>query len=661
MGIHFIDPGSPVAIVLDAILSAAGPNFSAPFDSAAQPHDIVSANVDPLIQYQMPGGSQLEGHANPGSGGDIGAAINSMLGLLSPAISAYALILPIIGVIRGIIEILCCMMNPFCVIPAIIRLFVKWIPPFISLFPPLAGVVIIISTIKAIIAIIFYILTEIIPFIELMIDNIKTLAVLFENRDDLNESQVSSAEEKLRSLLATLIQKLGILAVFKPLLDLIFLILGLVSGFPCGAGGNEDGDCGNTKESNASTGSLNQSAIGFNSSTDDAAGCQDPICPDILSDRDNTPRGSAVLIRSSFGDCAPAFIFKLVTGNSEVSKLEQFQESSGALDCQLDEPVKLSRPAGSSGDRSSLKVKISDRRGESRSFTVPVLDISGTNIKISSQLGFLFVNRLVDYEIIPDYEMLVHQGIIGIGCHPDVRNVKDEISKQFPNLGESAVDSNPEAASLQEDYAQLINDVDGCMRCVSGCIDLVEGNEPPFDNATDCLSECESDCVDLLNENIADLTSRLNAIIGRNISSSASTFEVDKTSVRADDTDIAIITVTPRDVTGALLLKNSPNGVNDGVEVLTDLGVVSNTQLDGPTGTVTAEIKSPVIGRATLSVKINNELIVDADGINDPVTRTRVVNFVAEDVLPVRRKRSKASGKTAVNTGTTSETEPGSR
>ena len=59
-----------------------------------------------------------------------------MLGLLSPAISAYALLLPVLGVIRGIIEILCCLMNPFCIIPAIIRLFVKWIPPFISLFPP---------------------------------------------------------------------------------------------------------------------------------------------------------------------------------------------------------------------------------------------------------------------------------------------------------------------------------------------------------------------------------------------------------------------------------------------------------------------------------------------------------------------------------------------
>jgi len=150
---HFIDPEGPIASVLDTILSIAGPNFEGPYQSSTQPHNMVEANQETLIQYQMPGGSQLEGHANPSSGGNIGAAINSMIGLLSPAISAFALILPILGVIRGIIEVLCCLMNPFCVNKAIIRLFKKWIPPFISLYPPLAGVVIMASTIKAIMAI----------------------------------------------------------------------------------------------------------------------------------------------------------------------------------------------------------------------------------------------------------------------------------------------------------------------------------------------------------------------------------------------------------------------------------------------------------------------------------------------------------------------------
>lgn len=653
MGQHFIEPDNPVALILDAILSAAGPNFSTPFDSATQPHDVVSANSDPLIQYQMPGGSQLEGHANPGSGGSIGSAINSMLGLLSPAISAYALILPILGVIRGIIEIMCCLMNPFCVIAAVIRLFTKWIPPFISLFPPLAGVIIIISTIKAILAIIFFVLTELLPFIELMKANIQKLATLFNNPDDINEAQTSAAIEKLRSLLDTLIQKLGIMAVFKPLLDLIFLILRLVSGFPCSGG--------NTKKTNASTSSLNQSAILFDADTDDSSCCQEPICPEILSDRNKTPRGTGVLIRSGYGDCAPAFVFKLITRNSDVRKLEQFQESfEEQLNCQLDEPVKFSRPAGSTGDRSLMKVKISDRRGNSRSIIIPVLDISGTTIKVSSKLCFLFKNRLVNYEIIPDYDMLVHQGIIGIACHPDVAEAKLKIANQFPNLDQSTLDANPEA-DIQSNYNQLVADINDSFGCLSGCIDLVENGTPPFDAAIDCLSECETDTIDLLNSAITDFTGRLNSIIARNTSSSASSFEVDKLEVRADNNDYATITVTPRDITGALLLKNSPSGIDHNVEIITNFGDILTPQLNTSTGNVTSEIKSPIIGSATISVKINNELIIDADGLNNPITRTRTVNFVAEDILPTRRRRSKASGKIAMNTGTNSEREPGNR
>jgi hypothetical protein len=654
MGQHFIDAGSTVALVLDTILSAAGQNFSAPFDSETQPHDVASANNDPLIQYQLPGGAQLEGHANPGSGGSIGTAINSMLGLLSPAISAYALILPILGVIRGIIEILCCLMNPFCVISAVIRLFTKWIPPFISLFPPLAGVIIVLSTIKAIIAMVFFVLTELIPFIELMIANIKNLANFFANPDDLNDAQKDAAIDKLKSLLETLIQKLGIITVFKPLLDLIFLILTLVAGFPCSSG--------NAKRTNASTSSVNQSAIGFDTETDDATCCREPICPEILSDRDKTPKGTAILIPSNYGDCAPSFVFRLITGDPDVRKLEQFQESSSEqLRCQLDEPIKYARPAGGSGDRSLLKVKLSDRRGSSRSFVVPILDIRGSTIKISNPLGFLFLYRLVDYEVIPDYEMLVHEGIIGVACHPDVIDVKNKVSSQFLQLGNSTLDNNPEAATLQDDYNKLIDDLNNIYARLDGCIDLVDGQEPPFDDALDCLTSTQEDAVELLTDVITDLTDKLNIITARNTSASASTFDVDRNEVRADGYEVATITVAPRDVTGALILKNAPDGVESGVEIITDLGVVSEPQLQTTTGNVIATISSSIIGAASITVRINNELIVDSDGVDDPTTRIRIVNFVAEDILPTRRKRSKASGKTAINTGTTSEREPGNR
>jgi len=200
MAINFIDPNSPVAAVLDGILSAAGPNFSAPYDAGTQQHNIIAANNDALINFQMPAGASFQGHQDPGVGRSIGASINNMLGLLAPAISAYALILPILGVIRGIIEVICALINPFAFIRAVKRLFKKWLPPFLSLFPAIAGIIIILSTIKAILAIIFYIMTEVIPAIQLIIDNIKGLELLFQNQGDFNTAQEDATKEKTKKV-----------------------------------------------------------------------------------------------------------------------------------------------------------------------------------------------------------------------------------------------------------------------------------------------------------------------------------------------------------------------------------------------------------------------------------------------------------------------------
>lgn len=669
---HFIPADSPVLPILEAILSAAGENFGTPYNSDTQPNDMIEANSETLIQYQMPGGSQLEGHANPASGGNIGTAINSMLGLLSPAISAYALILPILGVIRGIIEILCCLMNPFCVIPAVIRLFKKWIPPFISLFPPLAGVVILISTIKAILAIVFFIMTEVIPTIELIISNIKNMAALFSNTADLNDSQLQASQTKLENVLKTLIQKTGVMAVFKPLLDLIFLILRLVAGFPCKGG--------KSKSTDASTSNISTSPISFSLDERDSSCCEEDLCPEILNDRSKAPKGAAILIKSGFGDCAPFFVFRLITGNPEVAKLEQYQESfQEQLNCQLDEPIKFSKPAGSNGDRSLLKVKLSDRTGLSREFIVPVLDISGTVVKIVSPLGFLFLGQLVNYEIVPDYEMLIHQGIMGVACHPDVTLAREEIAAQYPQLddGTSTLDNNPEGADLQDDYDNALNTLNLTYSDIGDAVaevgditdellqDLADGKPiddrlPPFDDQINQINDARDNFVDTFNNFASGLSDALNSVISRNVNSSASTFDVSKEVVRADAEDFAIITIIPRDVTGTPILKSVPSTVDLNVQIITDFGVISNQQLNSSEGTVTAQIASSIIGEATISVRINDELIVDNDGTTT-TTRTRQVSFVAEDALPIRRRRSKPSTKSAINTGTTSEREPGNR
>jgi len=204
----FMDPESEAAEILGIVLEAAGPNFGAPYVGDSKPNDVKEANSDILIKFDGPGGTSLQGVALPGAGGNMGSAINSMLSILSPFISGYAMLMPIFGIIIGIIEVICSLLNPFAVADAVKRLFEKWIPAFVSLFPPLAGVIVALSTIKAILSLVYYIMTEIVPTVELIVTNIISLAEAFENINDITESQIDASFQKFESVLATLIQKL---------------------------------------------------------------------------------------------------------------------------------------------------------------------------------------------------------------------------------------------------------------------------------------------------------------------------------------------------------------------------------------------------------------------------------------------------------------------
>jgi len=640
MAQHFIDPTGPVAAAIDAILQVAGDNFTAPYDGNQQPNNVVEANEDFLLQYNMPGGSKSQGMANPAQGGSIGAAISTLLMLLSPFISAYALILPILGIIRGIIEVICALLNPFAIGPAVERLFKKWIPAFISLFPPISGGIIIQSTIKLIMAIIFFVMTEIIPTIELVIDNIEKLEAAFNEPESLTQAKIDASQEKFRNVIKTLVQKIGILSVMLPLLELIFLIINLVVGFPC---------------SSDSKGPFSLVAtLPFDNAISDVSCCDEDVCPEILSNRNAAPSGSGVLLQSRFGDCAPGFVFQILTSNPKVAELEQYQESfREQLNCQLDEPIKFARPAGATSDTSLMKIKIKSKRGQSREVTLPILDITGTTVKVTSPLAVLFLNQLVDYEIQPDYDMLVMHNIIGLACHPDIASAKESVANKF-DLTPFLV-KNPEVAPLLDDYRGLVDDYDRLMAQAADCVEVPD--EPPFDQNITCLDSTRSEILDLSNAFIDSLCNMLTAL-QRSANPSTSSLEVNKRDVRADNTDFALITVTPKDIAGTLISQNLPDCATPAkVEIITDFGVVSNERFSRASGNLSAEIRSPITGIASVRAKVNNAFVTDFIDESDSVA-IRKVRFVSDSALPIRRKKSKQSSGITVSTGTTSEREP---
>jgi len=716
VNMHFIDnPG--VLAAIQAIMSVAGKNYNAPYDAQGQPTDGGKRNTDDLLQYQLPGGATLQGYADPSQSESMGTSINSLLAAVAPFISAYGLILPILGIIRGLIEIICALMNPFAVIAAVIRLFVKWIPPFISIFPPLAGVIIILSTIKVILAVVFFVLTVLLPMIQLIIFNIKLLATAFGA--DGNKQQQDAGREKLIAMLIELANQLGVLALLKPLMEIIFLILGMVAGFPCSGGKGKKGK----------TTMLKVKPSGDADGTSDATCCTDNVCPPVFK---NLPKGRALVIPSFFADGPPLFAWRIITltGNSRMKELKPYTQSlKPQLDAQLDEPVDEARSAGQSGDSAHFRIKLTGRRGGGQTKIAPLAKLRGKKVTAIDPSMILLMG-VVSYEIVPNWEILIGRNIVGLGCHPDVSGAMETIRNRFPDLEDSVIDKFPEVGPVKDDFNDMVNNVNNLGNALinvvldtvfengeglnedgeviaekvpviqppSFAIDMPDRDEPvgltfpvevlptvdfdtgtlanamsavpytnpntaklPYNDALDSLDAIQDAMTELLTDFADDMKGIMNRILSKATDRINSDFDVDKNLVKAGITDKAMIAVIPRDLTGSPLLKDLPDGVSISVSLFTDFGTIANQKTDTELGVVTADITSPFPGEATLTAKVNTEYITEFTGETER-TKELKVKFVSDAVMPKRRFVSKLrTTSTKLSTVNKHEREPGGK
>lgn len=620
--------------ILQGILDLAGPNFAPPYDASQQPIVGDSRNADDLIQFTVPGGTTIRGMSEPGITESMSSAISSMLSVLAPIISAYGLILPILGVIRGIIEVICAMMNPFAVIKAVIRLFKKWIPPFISLFPPFAGIIIIIGVIKVILAVIYFIMTVLIPTIQLIIYNIKILIAAVG--PDANEQTRKAGREKLNALIVELLNKIGILNVLTPLLSIIFLILKLVSGFPCKKKKSKKGK----KSRMDLTGVFGD----FDENEEDASCCGEDVCPNIIR---NPPSGKGVMIPTNYCEAPPFFAMKIVTNNPQVIEYKQFaQNLPDQLNCQLDEEIDFGKPANFTGDLTMLRVEITSRRGGGRQINVPVVKIKDNGEIIVVNPAARRMIGMVNWKIVPNYDLMVMSGFIGIACHPDVEFAKEEIENRFPDLDNSVVDKFPELGNLETDFGNLNTNLNNLLNGLQTQVDNndVDGVQNTQDQAFGLLNDFANNLVSLLNDMLSKTSDRINSV-----------FDVDKTVVRAGNADKAELVVIPRDVTGSNLAQNLPNGVDIQVDLETNFGVISNQRRNNATGEIFADLTSISTGTATVKAKINSNYVLTVDGNGQEVVKEIQVKFVSDAVLPTRRVVTKPNQNISASTNSTEQ------
>lgn len=627
--IHFIsDPG--VMQILTTILDIVGPNYTLPYDSSVQPSDASKRNTDDLLQYQLPGGGSLQGYTDPAQSQSIGNSINSMLAALAPFLSAYQMLLPIIGIIRGIIEVICALLNPWAVISAIIKLFSKYIPPFISLFPPLAGIVLILSTIKAILAIVFFILTTIVPWIQLIINNIQTLAANFGT----NRAAQDAGRKKLLSLLMSLLNQLGVLNILKPLLEIIFFILGLAAGFPCSKD-EEDSTC-----------------------------CNDNVCPPVLKD---PPKGLGLISPTFFGESEPGIIYRVFpitsSGGGTISDLYPYMQDF-ENQIQSDEKVIVAKPAGGNNISAMFQLKLT-KRGSSN--VSSLVSISDDGSLIIFEPNKHYSPMILNYEIIPNWDMLIANSVVGLACHPDVYKTKELIKNRYATkLPGPAIVNVPETASVKDDYNNmannLINNLNSMNNVVYGVVrdGEIDPKTPPYDEDISKIEEIRDSTIQMLIDFINAMKNKMQLILGKSFDPLSSEFNVDKNLVNVGDKDKSVISVIPKDITGSFLLKNLPDGVSLNVTLHTNFGVIKNQRIDNSTGTVIAELTSSIPGTAIINAKINGIYLQELIN-NIAVTKNINVRFISDAILPARRLVSKPSPSTSQITTLSNDREPGGK
>ena len=600
----FISDPSVIAI-LETITALAGPSFALPYDSSIQPPNGSDMVADDLLQFKLPGGSQVQSITDPSSVTSMGRAISGLMAVISPFISAYTMILPILGVIRGIIEVICALMNPWALVGAVIRLFRKWIPAFLSLFPPLAGVVIILSIIKMILAIVFFIMTTIVPMFQLIKHDIQALDALIAGGG--NPQQIAAEETKLTALAAELLNQTGLLNVIKPILEIVMAILQLAGGKPCK----------HKKRSNCPPTNLT-GVVASTPCDEDETCCDDNVCPPAFT---NPPAGQALVLPAVYAN-APSFFawtISTLTGNSNLPQIAPYIQSAQQLSAQLSEPVNEAHIAGESGNSATFNIQITGRRGQ-QTITDPIIQISGNDIIVIDPALATAVG-VVQYKIVPNWDILVAKNIVGLGCHPDIAAARDSLDNQFNDIETPALQQYPELGNIGFDT--FVNNLNQQLNI-----------GPPYSTAA--IDAYQSNTIALCNGFVDNLKNIMNSVLSKTANPINTGFAVDKNIVKAGGTDKAVISVIPKDSAGVSIAKQLPQGVGVNVQLFSTFGIISNQTTDNSTGMITADLTSLFSGAAILTAQINGQYITEFSG-NAAITQELSVQFISDAVLPKRR------------------------
>jgi len=155
-------------------------------------------------------------------------AIMNILSQITPFLALWKFFLALLNMVVCIIEVLCGLIMG--AIPKLKKLFKQCLPAFLSLFPWLALILMIISLILLLIAIIEYIIMMIIKFIKDIIKNFKRLAKAISDQDT---SSILAVAQKISDIMCLIQGFLAVLIALEAIWSIIKDLAAIGGAIPC--------------------------------------------------------------------------------------------------------------------------------------------------------------------------------------------------------------------------------------------------------------------------------------------------------------------------------------------------------------------------------------------------------------------------------------------
>lgn len=170
---------------------------------------------------------------------DILDILSSLLNQLAPYLSLYRMLQPLLNIILCVIDVLCAISNPFKLISAIRKLFKRCLPDLLAIFPFAALLALILALLLLLLALIEYLIERILAFINEIIANLQILAEAVQLSD--SEATLAGAR-KIAYLLCLIEQLFAILIAFQSIFAIIDALARVGGRSVCGSGGSRSGD-----------------------------------------------------------------------------------------------------------------------------------------------------------------------------------------------------------------------------------------------------------------------------------------------------------------------------------------------------------------------------------------------------------------------------------